>query len=277
MTNSTDVYWDVDGVSLQTFAHNIVSLGGERDSVPPWRGSDRVFAYAAGASPRPMVADSRTVSLLMWVNGCNDDGSAPGGGAAIAYQENRRALKRLFWKPDGATFDLTKRWRDSAGVHYATATGRVNNSMATEMHGPHGSAFVVDVFLPDPWFYGDWVTTVLASGVSQVIENDGDDTCRTMTLNLEGVWHDPVLTNYTPTQDMWMKATTDVGAGDSVLVDVGEERVRRDSDGANLIGTLTHIGDRSWMAFGRGASSIACTGSAGSTGVATLNHRPAYF
>lgn len=275
MTNSTDTYWDVDGTSLQTFAWNIATLGGGRDTVPGWRGTDRQFAYKAGAKHRAKVADSRVMTLAMWVVGMLDDGTVPPD-MQIEYTENRRQLKRLLWKPDGAMFVLTKRWRETAGIIVASADGYVVSDMAPEMHGPKGSAFVVDVMLPDPWFYGPEVTTVLNVNTPTVIANAGDDVCTNITVELDGALTNPTVTNATPTPDVWFKVGSVISAGQEVVVDVDETTVVRTGDQANLIGSLTHSGARPWMLLQRGNNSLTLTADAG-TGTATVRHRPAYF
>lgn len=275
MSNSTVTYWDVDGTSIQQYAWNVATLGGDRDSVPGWRGQDRVFAYKAGAAVRPMVADSRTLTLLMWVVGMNADGTVPAS-QEIAYNENRRMLKRLFWKPGGATFALTKRWNDSAGLHSATAQGRIDGNMSPEMHGPHGSAFVVDVFLPDPWFYGAEVSTPVPLTTPTVILNDGDDVCTSLAVDFVGQLTNPKITNQTPNPDVWLKVGSSVALADTVTVVVDAATVKRASDSANLIGAVTHSGARAWMGLQRDGNTLVLSADGGA-GSAVVRHRPAYF
>ncbi|QOP66168.1 minor tail protein [Arthrobacter phage DanielleIgnace] len=69
MPNSTAEYWDVDGVSLQTFAQNIKSWGGSREGVPPLRGEDQLIPYMPGRRFVKKVPDSRTITLKGWVAG----------------------------------------------------------------------------------------------------------------------------------------------------------------------------------------------------------------
>ena len=273
--STTVNYWDVDGTSLQTLAYNISTLGGDRDSVPPWRGADRVFAYKAGAAARPMVADSRTITLLMWVIGMNADGSVPAD-QAISYHENRRMLKRLFWKPGGELFALTKRWTDSTGLHSATAMGRVAGNMGVDMFDPRGGKFAVDVFLPDPFFYGPETDTTIPLTTPTVVANDGDDTCTTLAVDFVGVLTNPLITNQTPAPDVWLKVGSSVAAADTVTAVVDETTVIRASDSANLIGAVTHSNSRAWMGLQRGNNTMVLTADGGA-GHAVVRHRPAYL
>jgi hypothetical protein len=72
MANSTTEYWDVNGVSLQTYAQNIESWGGSREGVPPLRGEDQVIPYARGSRRVRKVPDSRMLSLQGWVLGMEE-------------------------------------------------------------------------------------------------------------------------------------------------------------------------------------------------------------
>ncbi|AMM44297.1 minor tail protein [Arthrobacter phage Kitkat] len=69
MANSTAEYWDVDGVSLQTYAQNIKSWGGSREGVPPLRGDDKLIPFMPGRRFVKKVPDSRTLTLEGWIAG----------------------------------------------------------------------------------------------------------------------------------------------------------------------------------------------------------------
>jgi hypothetical protein len=250
MTNTTDVYWDVDGTSLHTYVRQIRTLGGERDTVPGWRGSDRVFAYKAGAEPRPMVADSRTLTLLATLLGREEDGTSPEVWRD-SFTAKRREFKRLFWKPRGALFALTKRWDEGDGVVAATAHGRLANRLAGDMWGPYGQSVSVDVFLPDPFFYGAEIT----SGAGTV-DNIGDDAVTRMTIVFSGAG---TLTNSTNGVSVTVAeaCTLDVHAGTAL------------ASGVNKIGGVTHAGAQEWMRLERGSNVL--------TGAGTVTFRPAYL
>lgn len=277
MTNSTDVYWDADGVSLQTYAQNISTLGGTRDGVPEWRGEDRVYAYADGAEPRDHTADSRTITLLMWVTAANADGTMPGS-KRRAYTANRRAIKQLFWKPRGGLTALTKRWEHTDGsVKSATAMCRLAGNLAPdEMEGPFGARFALDLFLPDPWFYGPEVTTAVPLGVPTVITNDGDDETQRIVLTYSGQLTNALLTNATPDPDVWVKLGYALAAANTAVVDVDAETAMNTTSSTNIIGAVSNSGSRAWFALGKGANTVTLTADAGA-GSASVKHRAKFF
>ncbi len=94
---TTDELWYVDDVPLNTYAYNIVTLGGSRFDLPPIRGSNMTYAYRPGQVFRPKVADQRTVTLLMWVAGVDPaTAGAPGPhGPQQSWADNWNMLRRL--------------------------------------------------------------------------------------------------------------------------------------------------------------------------------------
>jgi hypothetical protein len=275
---TTGVYWDVNGVSLNEVAWNIATLGGTRRSVPGWRGTDRKYAYRAGAAPRTMVADSRTITLAMWCTGWRNDDTAPVN-LAWRYEDNRKALERLFWRPDGGLIVLTKRWWELDGsVSSATGTARCVSDMAPDMTGPHRGVFTVDLFMPDPWFYGPVRTHTIGRGATVTADNPGDDACTHMTVDLFGELHDPVLKNLTPTPDVSLSLVgADIPAGGHWTVDVDDSTAVSVGDGQNRISTVQHSGARAWMRMGRGDNDLQLTASGAGSGYAVVSMSPAYF
>jgi hypothetical protein len=273
---TTDVFWEVDGVSLQEIAWNIETLGGARRTVPGWRGSDRKYAYRAGAAPRLMVADSRTITLAMWCTGWRNNDADPAH-IAWRYEDNRRALERLFWRPDGQLVALTKRWwQIDGGISRATGTGRVVSDMAPTMQGPHKGKFAVDLFMPDPWFYGPQETVSIDRGSTQTVPNSGDDACTHMTVNFHGPLTNPVLTNLTASPNIVLALDGDIDSGHYWTVDVDDATVTRNVDNSNQISRLSHSGSRAWMRLGRFGNELRLTADAGS-GHAVVLYNPAHF
>lgn len=72
MPNSTAEYWDVDGVSLQTYAQNLSSWGGSREGVPPLRGENQKIPFMRGSKYVRKVPDSRVLTLKGWVAGMEE-------------------------------------------------------------------------------------------------------------------------------------------------------------------------------------------------------------
>lgn len=120
MANSTQYFWSVDGVSLQTFAYNITTAGGSKQAPPPLRGSDLKIPYRPGQVFVPRIPDSREITLEMWVIGADADGNIPRGTSRQLYEDNLKMLRNLLWNPS-KTISLTKRWKVGSTTYSATA------------------------------------------------------------------------------------------------------------------------------------------------------------
>lgn len=273
MSNSTDVYWDVDGTSLHQYAWSVATLGGDRNALPPMKGEDATFAYLEGQAWRAKTADARTMSLAMWILPRDVATDALSTDMRGRYTTNLRTLKMLFWKPR-QQIALTRRWQEfGAGVTAATALAQVTG-MEPTMTGPYRADLSVDLLLADPYFYTAQQTQSCAYGVGQAITNSGDD--QTTGYGCEVVFNGP-LTNpqLTNQQGVWLRLGTTVSGGDSITCNLYNNTAIRTSDGANMIGTVTHSGSRRWMVLQRGGNVLTLTGSSGS-GTATMKWRAPY-
>ena len=74
MANSTDTYWSVNGVSLQTLGFNITTDGDH--APPPLRGDDDLIPYRVGQVLQDRIPNSRTLPFKMWAIGMDEDGAA---------------------------------------------------------------------------------------------------------------------------------------------------------------------------------------------------------
>lgn len=72
MVNSTEEFWDVDGVSLQTLVQNLTTWGGDREAPPPVRGSNVMIPGAPGESFVPKYPGARTITLDGWLLGSRE-------------------------------------------------------------------------------------------------------------------------------------------------------------------------------------------------------------
>jgi len=165
MANSTEVFWDIDGVSLQTYAYNIETWGGDRQSVPSLRGNDITIPYAAGSFWVPKIPDSRSISIAGWVVGATEDGDIPlDSNKREVFEANWNMLKRLMWTPHRQV-KLTKRWKEygSDEVLEATALAQFTGGLSPTMTGTSRATFVVQLQLADPFFYGAEEETIVNS------------------------------------------------------------------------------------------------------------------
>src|SRR3954465_1433881 len=109
MANNTSEYWDIGGTSLHQYGWSVTTFGGSRYDLPERRGDNLTLAYRPGAVHRAKQADQRTISLTMFLAG-----SVPATGAAasnplVQFNDSWEFLRRLVWKYNNNTFNLTRR------------------------------------------------------------------------------------------------------------------------------------------------------------------------
>lgn len=264
--------WAIDGVPLLSIAAEVQRVDGAL--APELRGSDRVYAFRPGAAFRPRVEDSGALTLGLWLLGQDGSGSTPAD-FAVNYAAAERTLRRLLRPDGGAEFAITRTWSDDLGTHTATGHG-IAGTIERARAGRHAGRVTVDISMADPFFYGSAVTVPLVKGVPAVVDNLGDAGTMTVELDLIGALSNPVVTNSTPAPEIWVKVGTAIAAGDTVRLVGDAATVLRDSDGANLIGALTHSGNRAWFRLGRGANSVTLSADSGA-GSAVLRYWPVYY
>ena len=265
--------WAIDGVPLLSLATDVQRLDG--NLAPPLRGEDRQYAFRPGAEFRPRVADSRSITLGLWLIGQDGNGTTTADYMAN-YAGAERQLRRLLRPDGGGQFAITRTWTDDLGTHTATGHGIAPGGIERQRAGKHAGRITVDIGMADPFFYGSAVSATLARGVPTVVTNQGDTTTTAVVIDFDGQLTNPTLTNSTLDPEVWVKAGLDLAAGDSLALDVLATSVVRESDGANLIGSVTHSGARSWFGLGRGANTVTLTADGGA-GSAVLTYQPVYY
>lgn len=304
MVNTTETYWSVDGVSLQTYAMNIKTLGGDRLAPPPLRGDDITVPYAAGTVWVPKVVDARTITLGMWILGAEDDGTAPlGSDARRKFDANWRALVKLLWKPR-QQFTLTKRfWVPSAelvagGMSLsglptiagwtlieAQAKASFAGGLSPTMTGPTRADFTVDLLLSDPYFYSapitvDFSTSTLPEdpGPVRAINVLGDARTTAINFELDGPLTTARFTQPQITNAPWIQYGSVVADGDTASISVSDfSAVHVDSLATyKSSGYVQHFGDRAWFFLDPGPTTVRLSVQEG-TGAATLSYRPVWL
>lgn len=263
--------WAIDGVPLLSLASEVQRLDGR--IVPPVRGANRQYAFRPGAGYRPRVTDSQTITLGLWLIG--QDGPGDRDDWQNNYAAAERQLRTLLRPDHGAEFEITKTWTDDLGTHTATGKGAAEDIERSRI-GRYAGKVTVDIHMADPFFYGSPIVVPLSLGVPAALNNPGDEATTNAWVDLTGQLSNPQLSNTTEDPPVWLKVGTDIAAGDGVLVDTELDAVTRESDGANLIGALTHSGARSWFRIGRGAGSVTLSADAGA-GSGTLTFWPVYY
>lgn len=265
--------WTIDGVPLLTLATDVQRL--DANLAPPLRGEDRQYAFRPGREFRPRIADSRSITLGLWLIGQD------GPGATVAdymanYAGAERKLRRLLRPDAGGQFAITRTWTDDLGTHTATGHGVAPGGIERQRAGKHAGRITVDIAMADPFFYGSAVDVPLAVGIPTAVDNPGDDATTALVLELAGQLSNPVVTNATPDPDVWVKVGTALATGDALTVDVLAASAIRSSDGANLIGAVTHSGARAWLGLRRGANTVTLSADGGA-GSAVLSFQPVYY
>lgn len=265
--------WSIDGVSMGSLVSVFKRI--DTDLFPPLKGQDVELAFAPGREHQPHIPDSRTLSFGALIHG-PDLVSETITDPALARAHAERTLLRLLRPPNGAEFALTRTWEDDLGIHTATAMGKVTTEAQVSKRGNWSHRVTFDVLLADPWFYGTEVTVPLSVGVPVTVENLGDDVTTAVVLDFAGQLTNPTVTNSTPEPDGWVKVGTALAAGDGITVDVDATTVLRDSDGANLVGAVTHSGARAWFGLQRGANDVVLSADGGA-GTVDLTFRPVWY
>lgn len=302
MANTAETYWAVDGVSLQTFAFNITSLGGDREKPPPVRSEDTVVPYMPGSIWSPGVPDTQILTLGMWVQGSDEDGNPPTEISVLRqYEENWRKIRKLLFTPR-RQFLLTKQFwvlqedLEAGGVVVddlpsegpyrliqAQALGTFAGGLVTSKQSIAHGIFTVDIKLNDPYFYSDEITIPFSlatgggnPGPTKTIQVLGDDRTTAINVEIEGPITAAKITN--TTHDVWLRYNTAVADGVFAAVEVNEFQARHDTTGTTYksAGYVQHDGDAFWLFLDPGENVLTLS-STGGTGTAELTYQPRWF
>jgi hypothetical protein len=251
--NTTQTFWDVDGVSLQTYAYNIQTWGGDAQAPPPLRGDDVLVPHQVGRTWTPRVPDSRTITFGMWVVGANKDGSIPESGISRQlFERNWAMLRKLLWTPRRQV-KLTKRFRvpGSSKVHTASAMAQFSGGLNPAMTGRTRAQFTVDLLLSDPYFYGDELEIEIdPQEPVQEFEVLGDDRTTAVSTEVTGLTKRLRVTNSTDEQNpVWFEYSRALDRGQKALIDSQMFTATHDTEGASTpsSGNVYHEGSDHWM------------------------------
>lgn len=290
MANSTDEYWDVDGVSLHQYGWAIATFGGTRHGVPALRGDDVTYAYVPGEEWREKIPASRVISLAMWTTGTDPATGLPTTDMRRQWNDNWHYLRKLFWTPR-RQFVLTRRWllTDGEGdpyIHVASALGQYVSGLEPGMTSRTRADFTVDIKLCDPFFYGTEVETTIPLNTPTTIVNPGDYPAahNHVEVDFVGDLVNPKLTNTTPSPQVWVKYGFANDDNQTVTLNVTAFTATADEGPEfsypewplNRIGYISHSGARPWMGLIQGENSLTLTADSG-TGHAVLRFRAPYL
>ncbi len=275
MTNSTETYWDVDGQSLQTFAFNIQTLGGDRLAPPPYRGQDLAIPSTPGRRWMPKVVDSRVITLGMWVIGADEAGNVPADTTARRqFDENWRKLRNLLWTYDREV-TLTKRfWVDGVLVT-AAAKAQFAGGLLPSMGGPARAAFTVDLRLADPYFYGTEIVLPLTS--TQTVDVAGDDVTRAIEFEINGARTNVIVRN--DTMDLQFQHSSVLPSGDTIDINVLNYTAVTDpaaTPSFDSVSEIIHEGSPSWFLLKPGDNLVEVSSSFG-IGTVVMKYKPVWL
>lgn len=275
MANTTETFWSVNGVSLNTLGFNISTRGGHEP--PPLRGADTMIPYRVGKQLSERLPDSRTEPFKMWAIGMTEDGLSGAYGPRVEYEKNYKKLRELIWN-QGRPSQLTKRWKDygSGTVKSATATAVYQGGLGETMQGPARAEFGFDMWLADPFYYGDWETIDFPAGtasrqVTTTVLGDYPTTIVTLQVNDRTNFR---LTNNT--EGHYVNVNTAVAAGTNVLLNVDEWTAQRSVAPVNVIKNVTHFGHKHWLSLRPGSQQLVLSSNSG-TGSAVLKYKPRWL
>ncbi len=275
MSNSTEVYWDVDGVSLQTLAFNIETLGGDRMGVPPVRGDDLMIPARPGRRWMPKMPDARTITLGMWVIGATEEGIAPPGGEPRRqFEDNWRKLRNLLWVYN-RELTITKRFYVGGVLKTASAKAHFTGGLNPTMNGQQRAVFTVDLTLSDPYFYSAEKTEPLSASETVVLE--GDDVTRRIKFQVNGSRTNLVIRN--TTLDIQMEYAAVLNTAEILDVDVYNYTSISDPDASpayKSVGFIRHEGSPSWFILQPGNNAITVSSDSGA-GLVTMKYQEAWL
>lgn len=273
MSNTTTDYWDIGGVSLDTHAwgRNVWETG---QAPPEPRGTDLVVPNRPGAVLRPRVADSRTITLPMWVTGQVDADGVVSATPKTLFESQWTVLRAVMYA-GGQPVNITKRW--GGGANSATAVGVFVGGLELSNLGDRQAArFTCDYRLADPWFYSSPNDSDVFTNGSTAPAWTG--TAPTHHYNLRFVattsWEDPtfeVKKGTTTLSSVTYEGT--ITASKWVEVSMPTMAFSTDDAGATVAG-FTHT-EHQWVAVDPLATSVVLSQTSGS-GYVELSYTPAY-
>lgn len=261
------------------FEFNGVSLVDKRwdieyipEGIPKKRGTNTVIPYADGARFSKKLYDQRTVTLNLWVWHCDANGVFKG---REQLEENMEYLKQLLGIPGLVQIRkqmIDETWRKSfVEVVDAIDFQRKDGS------DPH-RVLSLSLQFPDPFWYSEnqeiIQITPTSANYSYVLNNPGTAPLRKMQILLaDGLSSPKVLNN---TSNVYLKLNKTIADGETITVDTEKFTALSSLDG-NVINSLIHSGDMSWMLLHAGDNNLTISGDEMPIGTITFKFYPAYF
>ena len=267
--NTTDDYWDIDGISLQTYAWTIEDFSG-LESPPGLRGGGITVPNRPGDVWLPRRADTRTLTFGMAVFDTDEDGYYPGSEATL--WDNWRAVRSLFYGSPGRQMTVTRRWQ--SGYYSASARGVFAGGLEPSNLGLQAFRFTADILLDDPWFYATEQTLGTYAPGTYDITGDivGDAATPRYTITWAGELTDPTITLKQGTDTLSVLAYSGTISALETLTVTMPDLLWAES------GTVTPSdvvpSQPEWLILDPAATSLVIGGTG--AGTVTIDYEPAY-
>lgn len=166
MTNLTPIYWDWNGVSLNTPKWSVTTFGGNRHSVPQRRGENLQLPFRPGRVRMKKYRDQRVLDLPMWLAPCDNNGvEDPDRTPEQRMHENWYDLMELLDTEDESL--LTKRWYNADGdVEAATGLAELADATQPSWVADGTLSFTVSLAMADPYFYAPPTAAVAVGAIN---------------------------------------------------------------------------------------------------------------
>jgi hypothetical protein len=287
---TTTEYWTWNGTSLNQAWWNIATIGGSRYSLPVLRGSNYTVPFQTGQVQRPKFADSRVITLLMWVAGVNQTtGNPDPSNQILAWNNNYQQLRAMFWQmaANGSQQgELVRQWditqNGSTAIVSATANAEIASTMEPTMTGRTRADMSIDFLLADPYFYGNEQSQTLTRNNPTNVTNLGEGVAGEasegfLTVTFNGTLTNPTLTNSTAGVSVTYSGSIASGSSNAVSLDC-VNFLASSTNAGNVIGNVQHAGARRWMVLLSGTNSLELTSTGGSdSGNCVVQWQPPYL
>lgn len=243
--------WFVDGIDIQAYAFGIEKF----DSIPPeMRGAHTTLPNVSGVIPRFNRAyDPGSVTLKMWILGCDTDGAIPSvySDRRQLFERNMRMLHRLFGY-QGNTIELRRIYiGDYVGATPTAVTARAiisGFSGLETMMARQRAELTVELTLIDA-FWSDVTPTTDASSASATLpktvnlSDAGTAPIDDAVMTIVGPIVAPKVT--CPSSGSWVQYTGTVAANQTLVIDSGKGTATL--NGVSVLSNILHGGSARLM------------------------------
>lgn len=282
---TTDDWFEVDGVPLNTLAYNITTAGGGRLSPPDVRGANVTVPGRPGTVFMKKELDSQSINLSMWVQGVGANGLVPTDHTSQAtFDHNWRTLRKLLFQTR-RELTVTKRWEDweTGAIRSATGKAQFNGGLDPSMTGRARALFSVDLLMNDPFFY-DTKHTLKSTGQTQKtwkVSLEGDWRTTALTVDIAGPRVNPriSITSDDTGLTTWVKYTGTIAAGEVLKLNINNFSAKLQSTSgalSSVIGNISHDGDKFWLLMEPGDNTVLLESTSGTSEV-SIAYIPVWF